>query len=87
MSIARSLMHETQSCLNNENLIDLQSCSFYYIRSCSFLNSVYNLFQSSCCFFFKIFCNHSLQRLIDNSSIFSDVEVAKINSITFKVNE
>ncbi len=36
---------------------------------------------------FKIFRNRSLQRLIDDSSVFSDVEVAKIDSTTFKVNE
>ncbi len=38
-------------------------------------------------FLFKIFHDRSLQRLIDDSSIFSDVEVAKIDSTTFKVNE
>jgi len=37
--------------------------------------------------FFKIFRDRSLQRLIDDSSIFSDVEVAKIDSTTFKVSE
>ncbi len=36
---------------------------------------------------FKIFHDRSLQRLIDDSSIFSDVKVAKIDSTTFKVNE
>ncbi len=36
---------------------------------------------------FKIFHDRSLQRLIDDSSIFSDVEVAKIDSTTFKVSE
>ncbi len=36
---------------------------------------------------FKIFRDRSLQRLIDDSSIFSDVEVAKIDSTTFKVSE
>ncbi len=36
---------------------------------------------------FKIFCDRSLQRLIDDSSVFSDVEVAKIDSTTFKVNK
>jgi len=35
----------------------------------------------------KIFHDRSLQRLIDDSSIFSDVEVAKIDSTTFKVSE
>jgi len=38
-------------------------------------------------FLFKIFHDRSLRRLIDDSSIFSDVEVAKIDSTTFKVNE
>ncbi len=37
--------------------------------------------------FFKIFRDRSLRRLIDDSSIFSDVEVAKIDSTTFKVSE
>ncbi len=36
---------------------------------------------------FKIFRDRSLQRLIDDSSIFSDVEVAKIDFTTFKVSE
>ncbi len=36
---------------------------------------------------FKIFRDRSLQRLIDDLSIFSDVEVAKIDSTTFKVSE
>jgi len=36
---------------------------------------------------FKIFCNRSLWHLIDDSSIFSNVEVAKIDSTTFKVSE
>ncbi len=36
---------------------------------------------------FKIFRDRSLRRLIDDLSIFSDVEVAKIDSTTFKVNE
>ncbi len=38
-------------------------------------------------FLFKIFRDRSLQHLIDDLSIFSDVEVAKIDSTTFKVNE
>jgi len=37
--------------------------------------------------FFKIFRDCSLQRLINDSSIFSDVEIAKIDSTTFKVSE
>ncbi len=37
--------------------------------------------------FFKIFRDRSLRRLIDDSSVFSDVEVAKIDSTTFKVSE
>ncbi len=36
---------------------------------------------------FKIFHDRSLQHLIDDSSVFSDVEVAKIDSTTFKVSE
>ncbi len=36
---------------------------------------------------FKIFRDRSLRRLIDDLSIFSDVEVANIDSTTFKVNE
>jgi len=36
---------------------------------------------------FKIFHDNSLQHLIDDSSVFSDVEVAKIDFTTFKVNE
>jgi len=36
---------------------------------------------------FKIFCDRSLQCLIDDLSVFSNVEVAKIDSTTFKVNE
>jgi len=36
---------------------------------------------------FKIFCDRSLRRLIDDLSVFSDVEVAKIDSTTFKVSE
>ncbi len=36
---------------------------------------------------FKIFRDRSLRRLIDDSSVFSDVEVAKIDSTTFKVSE
>ncbi len=36
---------------------------------------------------FKIFHDHSLQHLIDDSSVFSDVKVAKIDFTTFKVNE
>ena len=36
---------------------------------------------------FKIFRDRSLQRLIDDSNIFSNVEVAKIDSTTFKVSE
>ncbi len=36
---------------------------------------------------FKIFCDRSLQHLIDDLSVFSDVEVAKIDSTTFKVSE
>jgi len=36
---------------------------------------------------FKIFYDHSLQHLINDSSVFSDVEVAKIDFTTFKVNE
>ena len=36
---------------------------------------------------FKIFHDCSLWRLIDDLSVFSDVEVAKIDSTTFKVNE
>ncbi len=36
---------------------------------------------------FKIFRDRSLQRLIDNLSVFSDVEVAKIDFTTFKVSE
>ncbi len=36
---------------------------------------------------FKIFRDCSLWRLIDNLSVFSDVEVVKIDSTTFKVSE
>ncbi len=36
---------------------------------------------------FKIFRDRSLRRLIDDLSVFSDVEVAKIDFTTFKVNE
>jgi len=36
---------------------------------------------------FKIFRDCSLRRLIDDLSVFSDVEVAKIDFTTFKVNE
>jgi len=36
---------------------------------------------------FKIFHDRSLRCLIDDSSVFSDVEVAKIDSTTFKVSE
>ena len=36
---------------------------------------------------FKIFHDRSLRRLIDDSSVFSHVEVAKIDSTTFKVSE
>ena len=36
---------------------------------------------------FKIFRDRSLQHLIDDLSVFSDVEVTKIDSTTFKVSE
>ncbi len=38
-------------------------------------------------FLFKIFHDCSLQHLINDSSIFLNVEVAKIDSTTFKVSE
>ena len=36
---------------------------------------------------FKIFRDRSLQHLIDDLSVFSDVEVAKIDSTIFKISE
>jgi len=36
---------------------------------------------------FKIFHDRNLQRLINDSSVFSDVEVAKIDFTTFKFNK
>jgi hypothetical protein len=36
---------------------------------------------------FKIFRDRSLRRLINDSSVFLDVEVTKIDSTTFKVSE
>jgi len=38
-------------------------------------------------FLFKIFRDCNLQRLIDDLSVFSDVEVTKIDSTTFKVSK
>ncbi len=71
------------------NEIKASTCAFSYSSTIFILEFCMHVvfLNLAIASLFKIFRDRSLRRLIDDSSVFSDVEVAKIDFTTFKVNE